>query len=523
MFYYTILFTAFAIQALFISNITIDYQYSLLFLLFLGSIFIYLFIRKKINIFVIIFIFVSIFPFIQTISYLWLDLEGQFANEIRNGSLDLYGNRLEFWGLGANVYQIDSASISVMMTIATVGSLGIMLGALHNTNREKIEYHVFQFPKKHLIENQSSLANIIYIIWALIVLLIFSLSSSSGTVFDASYTRLSSDNIAVGINFPSLIFVGFILSIFLFSDFLIENNLIKKKFKKYVFISLILTIIFYFQLLRGDRESLTLILGIVLGLFLFVKKEVKINFFLIIKLSILFLFILCLTFLVGFIREYLVGEGLSNIFQIIRSLIEVDLTKSQLQYNNDSLITYATANLFSGTWSGSLLSLISVSGDYVHNSRITHFWTPEKYYSIETNFYYDYGKTYLDYLLSIPPGFFTDLVGYERPLNALSGPAYQMRYGLGGVHLFVVPFLNFGIFGVFFIMYLFSFLITKSFHFFYNNPNVYRLSFILALTVTLPHWIWYGDKYIINSIIITLIVSLIYLISIKVSKVKINL
>ena len=186
MFYYTILLIAFTIQALFISNVIIDYKYSLLFLLFLASIFIFFFIRKKINVFVILFIFVSIFPFIQTISYLWFDLEGQFANEIRNGSLDVYGNRLELWGLGTNVYQVDSAAISVMMTIATVGFLGIMLGALHNTNIKKIEDHIFQYPKQNVSEKKNSLANIIYVIWALIVLIIFSLSSHQALYLIAS-------------------------------------------------------------------------------------------------------------------------------------------------------------------------------------------------------------------------------------------------------------------------------------------------------------------------------------------------
>jgi hypothetical protein len=74
---------------------------------------------------------------------------------------------------------------------------------------------------------------------------------------------------------------------------------------------------------------------------------------------------------------------------------------------------------------------------------------------------YLYGQTYLDYLLSLPPGFLTYAIGYQRPLEATQGPNWWfMGLSGGGIHPVVVPFMNFGIAGCFIVMGIYGYFIA---------------------------------------------------------------
>ena len=116
-------------------------------------------------------------------------------------------------------------------------------------------------------------------------------------------------------------------------------------------------------------------------------------------------------------------------------------------------------------------------------------------------------------ILSLPPGFVADFFLYERPLNRLQGPSYELSFGMGGVHSIVVPFKNFRILGVFLIPAIWSYIFSR-----YERNSVRKLSAInLSLLITVvmvsPEWLWYGDKYSINALIIWFILSLFYKIS----------
>jgi hypothetical protein len=156
------------------------------------------------------------------------------------------------------------------------------------------------------------------------------------------------------------------------------------------------------------------------------------------------------------------------------------------------------SNMIHGTWSAALLTPLSVSGDYLHNIMPIRW-----------------GEDYLDLLLSIMPGFLADMIGYDRPLDGHNGPAFAKRYGLGGVHALVIPFLNFRMLGVFFVLCLWGFLLA-----FYENrllKNLCVTSFALLITLAtvLPHWLWYGDKNVINAIVLWFIFAWFYKISLS--------
>ena len=139
-------------------------------------------------------------------------------------------------------------------------------------------------------------------------------------------------------------------------------------------------------------------------------------------------------------------------------------------------------NIITGTWIGVLLTPLSVAGDYINGSlSIKH------------------GQTYLDLLLSIMPGFLADWMGYSRPIDSLRGPAWEMRYGLGGTHAVVVPFMNFSMGGVFIIVALWSFAFAKIERYSIKRLTVSNLALLGIIAMVIPHGLWYGEKYIINA------------------------
>ena len=85
-----------------------------------------------------------------------------------------------------------------------------------------------------------------------------------------------------------------------------------------------------------------------------------------------------------------------------------------------------------------------------------------------------------------------------------------MLYGNGGYHNFVLPFLNFSIFGVVFIPALTVFFLIRLERFAFSSYNVHHLSFVMLILGVIPHWVWYSDKIFINFIITFFALSQVY-------------
>ena len=81
-----------------------------------------------------------------------------------------------------------------------------------------------------------------------------------------------------------------------------------------------------------------------------------------------------------------------------------------------------------------------------------------------------------------------------------------MKFGLGGVHGSVIPFRNFGFVGLLLAFVLFSFLIVRVEQACRNKATPANTSVLVAIAATLPHWLWYGDKYMVNAVIIVCII-----------------
>lgn len=145
-----------------------------------------------------------------------------------------------------------------------------------------------------------------------------------------------------------------------------------------------------------------------------------------------------------------------------------------------TVIQGATEN----TWTAVALNNLGLSADY-------------NYGSIE----YLYGRTYLDYVLSLPPGAVAKALGYERPLEGDANPAlwYFGLIAAGGMHPVVVPFRNFGIWGVLPIMILCGIFICYCETRNEAGDLSGRLLYGCVATSSML-WFWYGDMNMIRTI-----------------------
>lgn len=454
----------------FLFDVFFSLQFSLILSLVLYLILIYQFKKNKVGIFMIIMISYYSLPFIHLIPYLWID----FVN---------IPDRI--WGLKTNVpYLFDEEIIKITAMLFLTGLIGILFGSLLSTKRIEFDLGLdFDGFKKTF----KCMGMFIWLIWLIIGLLLSIISAPSESLFISNYRE--SQAFLHGLNFSSAWMMSYIILTYIYVDSLLDNSILRKRLKLFILLFVIIYIFFFLQILRGNRESVPWVLSLIFTHLYWARPFIKNNLnklkIPIIKSLFIISLILILSFIVATFRHSLSGLKYSEAINLIFN--ELGSGKFNLNY------------LLSGTWSAVMLTPLSVAGDYVNN--------------IHT---FRYGRDYLDIILSLPPGFIADFFNYDRPLNINRGPAYEMTYGLGGTHSVVLPFRNFGIFGVFIIMSIWSFIFNRFEINTTKNISVISLTFLSIFTFVLPHWLWFGDKFLINAFIILIVLSYFYKISIMI-------
>lgn len=413
---------------------------------------------KKGNIGIVSLLYFIVFtaPFLHLIPYMWIDIESQ--GEI-------------VWGLVSNPFQFNIEIMNLLGLIASCGMLGMILPTL--IYRKKIEQiTLFRFGK--------SMPLILWFIWLVLGLYLSILSAPTDNLLSAAYTTVGSAS--RDLNVSSAWLLSYIILLYTLYDSLIEQNLYLKKIKKISVFLVITYIIVVLQFFRGDRESIPWILACILLVYYWLPslKKTKIKMPKV-RIFIFSFSIFALSFIVGYARS--------------RISDSVDLYDAASVLSN---ILVENPELLKGTWTAVLLTPLSVAGEYIL------FNKP-----------YLFGEDYFNLILSLPPGFVTDIFGYVRPWSLGKGPANEMIYGLGGTHASVLPFRNFGLLGVFFISSIVFYFLMKVDRLVSKKPSMSSIILVATLVTIIPHWVWYGEKNLLNGVIMYLLFLLLYRISIS--------
>jgi hypothetical protein len=327
-------------------------------------------------------------------------------------------------------------------------------------------------------------------VWVVGGIMLSWLSAPEDTLFSAAYTM--SKSALDDVNFPSAWMISYVFLAFAFCDAILDQNPRRRAFKSKIVFAAIAFVVVFLQLLRGDRESIPLVIGAILVYFYWAapltqKRQLQIPWKKILAGG--FILVVISMFLVA-IRHLLTNiQNVAEFLDLLSNLYESDVI--------------GVSNLLHSTWSPVLLTPLSVAGDHVYNL------LPLKL-----------GEDYLNLFLSIPPGFLADAVGYERPINALTGPAWEMRYGIGGTHAIVLPFMNFRMIGVLVIPALWAYIFTLFEKKALNRLGVGNLAFLCTIAMAAPHWLWYGEKYVINALVIWFLLNFLYRLSLPILRIS---
>jgi len=402
-------------------------------------------------------------PFIHIIPYIWFDYSDSPAF---------------FWGLQSNPYMFDKLIIELTALIGAAGLIGIYVGR-EMYIRKKLLTTTASYEPSSKVKRTLSMG--VWLMWMVPSVLLSWATAPRETMFTTVYT--GSESVLSSANFSSSWMVSYVLLTFGIVDAHRERSKVLRFQKGIISVGVLLYVVVWLQLFRGDRESLPWVIGL-LFYALVVRREhgpkpAGVNIRVILGATIGLAAVGAVAYVVGVVRSLFAGLTVDEAYEVWLALGESDV--------------FRLTNFISGTWSAVLLTPLSVAGDYIREP-----------------FTFKYGNDYVNLLFSLPPGFVADWFGYVRPLSGSSGPAFDMRFGIGGTHATVVPFRNFGILGVISVQALWSYLITGTQVRSHGNRSVISATLIISLIMAGPHWLWYGEKSLINVFVIWFISSYLY-------------
>lgn len=467
----SIIFALFGLVSALLFHVGVYFPVSLsVAILFFVSLYLFLqYRRNEIGMLTLLIWLVYVLPFIHIPPYIFFDFSR---------------NPLLLWGLAVNPYMVDERVIMLTAMIGAVGGMGIVLGTSLNRRRLQQDTGINPDGSKRQFR---TIPMPIWLVWVAIGVSLTVLSAPQETIFTAEYTQ--SKSALDDANFSSAWMMSYVILSFAFCDALLERRKAVKHLKRKIIFATVILIVFFFQLMRGDRESVPWLFGLVLVYYYWAAGITQRRGFTIpwSRIASATFILIAISMVLGAIRSGLSGASLADVGSLIAELYESD--------------TIGLANALHGTWSAVLLTPLSVAGDHIYGL-LSIKW----------------GQDYINLILSIIPGFFADAIGYIRPIDSGQGPAWEMRYGLGGTHAAVVPFMNFRMFGVFLVPALWAFVIVNTEKKALKKVDVVNLSLLVVITMASPHWLWYGEKNGINAIILWLIFAFFYRVSITFSR-----
>ncbi len=378
----------------------------------------------------------------------------------------------------------DPATVSTMMWIAEIGLCGLLSGIFSTKQLQQKQPQIQHKEIENSSVRQRILGVPLFLFLALFALLLSWGAAPEQTIFNEAYgsqrfTRASS----AGFNAGAL--SSYVLLILLQLDIYRTKS---KSLKIAILGFAIFYIIIFLQLLRGDRESSGLIAGMVLVQLAFGSKH---------------------------IQKQLKAAGVTiwkNIFSLVVLLVLVAAFvflgsfRSEATNRNvtvDDLTEMLVRGMRQNTWTAAGVNNLALADEVVNQ-------TPE----------YFFGKTYVDFFLSLPPSFVARAIGYERPINRNAGPGLWYRHITnGGTHAVIVPFKNFGAFGLLAFMgglgLLLGFINKLDGSCLLRNQYIYGVFAVSGFK-----WFWYGEMNLIRACMAAIIFYFLYMFFVGQTKVS---
>lgn len=353
----------------------------------------------------------------------------------------------------------DQLNVELRKQLALMG-LVTMSGLLAGINIGLGRRRAMSLPA---VENYSSIDNNLnpsllkIVLLSVLSLFIMHIDAPKVTIFKAAYTESLSISAVSGLG--SLFPVGFGLNALGWFLYYNLRSMREKIAARFVLVVTTAIIIIFYQLLRGDREFV----GLVVCLLFLADRYTGLHKFST-RIIVYGLVAYIILQFIGLYRSMAVDD-----FGIVESLV----------------IYFGSGEFFNGTWTAVLLTPLATLGDFYLGGRD-----------------FLYGKTYIDYILSIPPTPVANFFDYARPITAQQGPAWEVSYGIGGTYISVVPFFNFSMIGVlvqtFFIGLIFGAIDRRV----YGNSPIWVL-FSFAIGVVIWGIFWYGEMYLLRALVTT--------------------
>ena len=290
--------------------------------------------NKRLGVLMLLIWFVYVLPFVHILPYLWFDFDS---------------NPPLLWGLAVNPYMVDKRVITLTAMIGAVGGMGIALGS--SLSKRKIQQDFFR--SEHATRQIfPAMPLSLWFIWVGFGVMLSVLSSPQEAIFTAAYT--GSKSLLDGANFSSAWMISYVVLTFALCDALFENPAWIKNLKTKVLLATIVWVVVFCQILRGDREFISWVFGLVLLYYYWAASITQRLNFLIPWFKILggACGLFGISFVLGSIRLMVAGASLVDAGALVAELYQS--------------VSFVLANALSGTWSAVLLTPLSVAGDHMY-------------------------------------------------------------------------------------------------------------------------------------------------------------
>lgn len=238
-----------------------------------------------------------------------------------------------------------------------------------------------------------------------------------------------------------LIFNGFDLVITSLLSICLLSSIIKKCTYQIIIITTLLLIYIFSQVLTADRNFI----GVLISGVIFYATFYKINLY-----------------------KFMLGTLIIIAILFFGVYIAINRAGADLTY------TVFLKYLYYNSWTAVLRPVIDMLAD--ENLSIVYL----------------YGKSYLDLVLSFAPSFFYGLFGTVKPYVADNPAQWYVVPGGGGMHAVGVALKNFGLVGVFFQSFLFSYFTIKLVDITKSKNNLLYYAFFMCITITYMKSLWYS-------------------------------